>query len=186
MRTPWIDDVINGIRLVGWATGKAERAESLAHELAERIAKVRRASSGLNRPAVFALEWADPPYSAGHWIPEMIQIAGGRPVLGEVGKPSHRLLWPEIAAEDADVVVFMPCGYSLKEAVSQAERLFTIPEFSSTPAARKGRVFAVDASSHFSRPGPRLVYGLEILFSILHPSVSRDLKIRELARVRAN
>lgn len=166
-----LEDVIEGIRMVGRATGRAAEADALATALINRIAKVRRKALGLPPVRVFALEWADPPYSAGHWVPEMIEIAGGKSLLAEPARPSRRLLWREIAAADPEAIIFMPCGYAVEEAVRQACQLFQIPEFNLTQASKMGRVFAVDATSHFSRPGPRLVDGVEILASILHPAM---------------
>ena len=121
--------------------------------------------------SVFALEWSDPPFSAGHWIPEMIEIVGGTPVLAEKGQPSRETAWHEIRAAAPEVIVVMPCGYYLEEAEDEAATFLDQPEFADTPAARNGNVFAVDATSYFSRPGPRLVDGLEILAWATNPDI---------------
>jgi iron complex transport system substrate-binding protein len=121
--------------------------------------------AGLTRPRVFVLEWADPPFNGGHWMPEMVQAAGGEPVLAEFGAPSRRLTWDEIGAEPIDVTIFTPCGFDLAGAVGQAASFLgrsDLPEL--------GRVVAVNANAFFSRPGPRVVDGVELLAEILHPS----------------
>ena len=166
-----LDEVLEGICEVASATGTSERGDRLVAELRARIEAVRRRTSGLDAVPTLALEWADPPFSGGHWIPEMVRIAGGRDVLGVERAPSRTCSWPEVAAAAPEIIVFMPCGYGLREALAQARGLTDIEEFASTPAARKSQVFAVDGSAYFSRPGPRLVDGLEILAGILHPGL---------------
>lgn len=164
-----LDEVITGIEEVGRATQKTERAAALAGTLRQRVAEVRSKAADLERVRTLALEWADPPFNGGHWVPEMIRLAGGDDVLGIEGAPSRGLSWDEVAGAAPDVIVFMPCGYGLDEAVKQARDLYTVEAFAATPAATAGRVFAVDSSSYFSRPGPRLVDGLEALAWIVHP-----------------
>jgi iron complex transport system substrate-binding protein len=164
-------DVLDDIDRVARVTGSDQSGERLMVSLRSRIEAVRAATAGLEPVAVLALEWADPPFTAGHWIPEMASLAGGREVLGVTGAPSRSCTWTEIADADPEVVVFMPCGLGLGEAVEQAAGLFEVPEFAALSAARQGRVVAVDGSSYFSRPGPRLVDGLEILAWALHPAL---------------
>jgi iron complex transport system substrate-binding protein len=164
-----LDEVVAGIERVGEAAHRKERGEALAAGLRRRIAAVVERAAALAPVGALALEWADPPFVGGHWIPEMIAKAGGADVLGVPGQPSRRASWDEIAAAAPEVVVFMPCGYGLDEAAAQAGELFARRPFASTPAARSGRVVAVDASAYFSRPGPRIVKGLEILAWALHP-----------------
>ncbi|MGH2748621.1 MAG: cobalamin-binding protein [Actinomycetota bacterium] len=166
-----IDDVISGIEVVGRATDRIQKADALARELRDRVDRVRTRVDGRPRPKTLALEWADPPFVGGHWIPEMVAIAGGRDALGAPGKPSERTTWAMVERAAPEVVAFMPCGYDLDGAVEQGALLSQVPELASTPAARAGRVYAVDASSFFSRPGPRIVDGLEILAWILHPDL---------------
>ena len=162
-------DVLGDIRRVARVSGSDETGERLVRSLRARIEAVRAETARLETVIVLALEWADPPFTGGHWIPEMVDLAGGRDVLGVAGAPSRSCTWAEIAKTDAEVVVFMPCGFGLDEALEQAKDLFDIPEFAALPAARNGRIVAVDGSSYFSRPGPRLVDGLEILAWALHP-----------------
>jgi iron complex transport system substrate-binding protein len=128
------------------------------------------------------LEWSDPPFVAGHWIPGMVEVAGGMNLLNPPNEPSRAVSWHEVTEAAPELIVFMPCGYYLEDAESQAEHLYDVTEFAGTPAARMGNVFAVDASSYFSRPGPRIVEGLEILAWAIHPEAfpqpPRDRAVR--------
>jgi iron complex transport system substrate-binding protein len=164
-----LEDVLDSILSVGEALGSPGRASEVVSGFRRRIDAVRDRAAGLPRPRVLALEWGDPPWGAGHWVPEMIEIAGGSPLLGERGVDSRRLQWDQIAAAGPDVVVFMPCSYGLEDAMAQGRDLFAHPEFARAPAAQSGQVFATDAKAYFSRSGPRLVDGLEILAGIVHP-----------------
>ena len=160
-----LDEVLDGVLQVGKAAAVPERAQEVVARLRERLAGVQAAVRGLERPRVFALEWGDPPFNGGHWVPEMLQVAGGEPVLGCPGAPSVRVTWAQIAAAAPQVVVFMPCGYGLHAAVDEASRtLLARPELAGAEA-----IIAVDASAYCSRPGPRLVDGVEILAAALHP-----------------
>lgn len=163
-------DVIDDIERVARVASPERRGERLAQSLRDRVEAVRSATAPLEPVGVLALEWADPPFTGGHWIPQMVDIAGGREVLGVAGAPSRSCSWTEIARAEPEAVVFMPCGFGLDEALRQTSDLFEVPEFAALPAARKGRVVAVDGSSYFSRPGPRLVDGLEILAWAIHPN----------------
>jgi iron complex transport system substrate-binding protein len=158
-------DVLDGVLQVGKAAGVEQRAHEVVAGLRERLARVQAAVAGLARPRVFALEWGDPPFNGGHWVPEMLQVAGTEAVLASPGAPSVRVTWAQIQAAAPQVVVFMPCGYDLQAAVDEASRtLLARPELAGVEA-----VIAVDASAFFSRPGPRLVDGVEILAAALHP-----------------
>ncbi|MGI8684388.1 MAG: cobalamin-binding protein [Acidimicrobiales bacterium] len=160
-----LGDVLACITQVGDATGAAERAQTVTEGLHRRLAAVTSAVAGRPRPRVFPLEWSDPPFSGGHWVPDMIAAAGGEPVLAPAGQPSRRLDWDEIAATPADAVVFMPCGYDLARAVAEGRRSLV-----GHPAlAAASQLFAADANACFSRPGPRLVDGVEALAAVLHP-----------------
>jgi iron complex transport system substrate-binding protein len=149
-----IDEVINGVEDVGNALGKSEQAGVLAENLRNRMEAVRRVSKDLKPRRVFALEWPDPPFNGGHWVPEMVEAAGGRDVLGVAGLPSREVPWGDIVAAEPEVIVFIPCGLGLADAVLQARELYANDAFLQTPAAAQGDVFAADASSYFSRPGP--------------------------------
>ena len=119
------------------------------------------------RPRVLALEWTDPPFVAGHWVPDQIAAAGGLDVLGAPRRPSFRTTWAEIAATRPDVILVIPCGYTLPQIVAQAQDLQRQTAWRDLPAVRAGRVWALDASAWFSRPGPRLVEGVQALLPIL-------------------
>ncbi len=152
------------IRTIAQATGRRDEAIALIARATGRIDRVRLAVRGVRRPSVAALEWLDPVFVAGHWTPQMVEYAGGADVLGFAGEPSQQLDWERVAAAEPELVVVMPCGYdaprALEEARAYADRLAEL---------RASRVVAVDASAYFSRPGPRLVDGLELLAHILHP-----------------
>lgn len=164
-----LDQVLESIRTVGKLVGREQRADDVVGSLRARVDAVRRTALRLPSIRVFALEWFDPPFVAGHWVPDMIEAVGALNLLNQREQPSRTVTWREIADATPEVVVFMPCGYYLEEAEEEAARLYDNPEFAGTPAAREGAVFAVDAASYFSRPGPRIVDGLEILAWAVHP-----------------
>jgi iron complex transport system substrate-binding protein len=160
-----LEEVLDGVLQVGKAAGVPGRAEEVVAGLRDRLASVQAVVAGLERPRVFALEWGDPPFNGGHWVPEMLQVAGAEAVLACPGAPSVRVAWAQIEAAAPQVVVFMPCGYDLRAAVEEAGRtLLARPELAGVEA-----IIAVDASAYCSRPGPRLVDGVEILAAALHP-----------------
>jgi iron complex transport system substrate-binding protein len=138
----------------------------LVRDAAARIDRVRLKVRGAARPRVAALEWLDPPYAAGHWIPQLIEFAGGEDVLGFSGEHSEQRTWAEVAAAQPDIVVVMPCGYDAQIAHREAEM-----HHDELAALGAGEVVAVDASAYFSRPGPRIIDGLELLAHIIHPEL---------------
>jgi iron complex transport system substrate-binding protein len=180
-----VDDILEGIVTVGRATHTEARAADVVASLRERVERVRRRAAGLPSIRTAAIEWTDPPFAGGHWIPEMVGMAGGTDVLSEPGQPSREIAWREVARAGPEVAVIMPCGYDLGDAQVEAERLFDRPELAETPAARTGAVFAVDASSFFSRPGPRIVDGLEILAWTIHPEAFPEPPTGRVVRVSA-
>ena len=159
-----LGEVLGDVRTLADATDARDAGVDLVHDAASRIDKVRLASRAQEPARVAALEWLDPVYVAGHWTPQLIEYAGGIDVLGLPGEHSEMRSWEEVAAARPEVVVVMPCGYdaerALEEAYDHADEL---------EAVGAGRVVAVDAAAYFSRPGPRLVDGLELLAHILHP-----------------
>jgi len=159
-----LDDVIACVTLVGEATGTEEVASTLTRELRARTEVVRSSVASHHRPRVLALEWSDPPFSGGHWVPDMIEAAGGEPLLARAGERSRRLDWEEIEAARPDIVVFMPCGYGLDEAVEEGRDLLDVRAL-----ARAERIYATEANALFSRPGPRVVDGVEVLAWAIHP-----------------
>jgi iron complex transport system substrate-binding protein len=174
-----ISDVLADISRVGAILGVELRAKRIVETLQRRLDRVREAVEGCERPRVFALEWGDPPYNAGHWVPEMIELAGAESLLGSKGVPSVRLNWSQIALEDPEVVVFMPCGYGLDEAKAEAVSLLERPELINAKT-----FFATAANSFFSRPGPRLVDGVEALAAALHEDRGLKLRSEVIARLR--
>jgi iron complex transport system substrate-binding protein len=160
-----LTEVFEDVIRLGEATGKDSDAHELRADLEGRLASVRAAVSGSNVPRVIALEWLDPPFVGGHWIPEMISIAGGEDIAGPPGLKSPEVGWGALSGLNPDVVIAMPCGCHVEEAESQLADRWSWIE---TLGAR--RVFAVDAASSFSRPGPRLVDGVELLGHLLHPT----------------
>jgi iron complex transport system substrate-binding protein len=164
-----LDDAIGTIETVGAALDRGDAAAELTASLRARVAAVKDTAKRVPTVSVFALEWSDPPFSGGHWIPDMIEAVGGTPVLAAKGEPSRETAWHEIRAAAPEVIVFLPCGYYLEEAEEEADRFLDQPEFADTPAVSNGNVDAVDATSFFSRPGPRLLDGLEILAWAVHP-----------------
>ena len=158
-----LGEVLSDMPRLAAAAGAADAGAALAEEAAARIGVVEQAVAGAPRPRVAALEWLDPVFIGGHWVPQMIELAGGEDVVGLAGEPSRAVEWAEVEAADPDVVIALPCGYgterAAREALDARERLLALG----------ARAVAVDASSYFSRPGPRLVEGVELLGHILHP-----------------
>ncbi len=167
---PDLEGVLRSIETVGRETGREAEARSFVESLRARLLAVESETWDLERvPTVGCLEWFEPLFNAGHWVPEMVEAAGGADVLAVPGKPSIRVEWRDVATAAPEVVVLMPCGFNVDRAVSDSKVLARLPGWRDLPAVRKDEVFAVDASSYFSRPGPRLVDGVEILAHILHP-----------------
>jgi iron complex transport system substrate-binding protein len=152
------------VRTVAEATDCRERGIELIGEIAARIDRVKLAVHAQPRPRVAALEWLDPVYVAGHWTPQLIELAGGEDVLGLPGEHSIVVPWESVAAAEPEIVVVMPCGYDAQRAVEE-----TLAHMSELATLNARRIVAVNASAYFSRPGPRLVDGVELLAHILHP-----------------
>jgi iron complex transport system substrate-binding protein len=167
-----IADVWQDIVTVGEATGRGAEARTLVASLEEKIARARRRSQG-TRPRVLCMEWFDPPFTSGHWVPEMVEIAGGVDVLGRAGEPSYEVSWQAIAESDPDLILAMPCGYYESQIKEQLATIQFPEEWYSLPAVRNRNVFAMDANSYFSRPGPRLADGVEVLAELFQRSYRR-------------
>jgi iron complex transport system substrate-binding protein len=159
-----LGESLGDVRTLAEATGRRDRGVELVRDATARIDRVRLAVQAQQRPRVAALEWLDPVYVAGHWTPQMVELAGGEDPLGLAAKPSQTVSWEAVAAAEPEVVVVMPCGYDAPRAHQEA--LAYASELAALGAAR---VVAVNASAYFSRPGPRLIDGLELLAQILHP-----------------
>jgi len=165
-------DVWDDIRRVGDATHRRRDAQALTVALEQRIAAIEmRAARAAARPRVLCLEWLDPFYVGGHWVPEMVTRAGGEDVLGMPGKPSYKVTEQQIAACGAEIVVVMPCGYGRERAASEWQAFRAPESWCDLPAFQAGKIFAVDANSYFSRPGPRLADGIEILAHLIRPEI---------------
>jgi len=156
-----LDEVLDSILAVGQRTGVPERAARLVGELRARLARIAAAVAGRRRPNVAVIEWVDPPFTAGHWIPDLVSAAGGEPVAARPGAPSVPVSWADIAAAAPELIVVAPCGYHLPGAIEQAE--------AAARALPGVPVWAIDADGIVVRPGPRLIDGVEALASILHP-----------------
>lgn len=169
LRGTTLEGLEDDLAAVGAAIGVGDRAEQQVRAIRSAHAFVRRRVRGFERPRVATLEWGDPPWLGGHWVPELIDVAGGTPVLAEAGAPSRRSSWEEIAAADPDAVVFLPCGYGIAEAAQQGRELAARPEVAALRAVRSGRFWAVDAARLFSRLTPAVVTAAPVLASLLHP-----------------
>ncbi len=167
-------DVFDDIAAVAAALGAPAAGERLAGELSARIAEIAdKAADSRNKPTVACLEWIDPLMAAGNWMPELVEMAGGRNLFGEAGKHSPWMTFEELIAADPDVVVVLPCGYDLPKSRSEMRALAARPEWPKLRAVRSGRVYLADGNQYFNRPGPRLAESLEILAEILHPEAFR-------------
>jgi iron complex transport system substrate-binding protein len=170
-----LGEVLGDVRTLAQATDAKDAGVDLVQEAAARIDRVRLAVRGALPVSVAALEWLDPVYVAGHWTPQLIEYAGGVDVLGLAGEHSETRSWDEVAAARPEVVVCMPCGYDAERALEEAESY--ADELAALGARR---VVAVDAAAYFSRPGPRLVDGVELLAHVLHPDLMPDAPGRAL------
>jgi iron complex transport system substrate-binding protein len=161
-----LGEVLEDVTRLGGAAGIAGRATAVRAELEARLEAVRDAVAGAPRPRVLALEWLDPPFLGGHWVPEMIELAGGEDAIGKVGEKSPQVEWERLRGLDPDVVVSMPCGWYLADSKAQA-----LEHREPLDSLGARQLFAVDAASTFSRPGPRLVDGVELLAHLFHPEL---------------
>ena len=172
-----LDEVADSVALLARRLGVPERGAEVVAEMRRKLDDVRDAVRGLERRRVFVAEWIDPPFTAGHWVPEMVSLAGGIDVLGRAGEPSRRTSWDEVLAKEPELVVVAPCGFDADEALRRASGL-ALP----VPA------FVVDGDSYFSRPAPRLADGVRQLGHLLHPLAVPDpgLPVHELSRVEVS
>ncbi len=173
------------LRRVGAALDAPDRAEQQARAIGDAHARVAARVACERRPRVLALEWGDPPFLGGHWIPELVAIAGGNHVLAAAGEPSRRSSWEEIAEADPDVIVFMPCGYSLGRALEESRALLDEPEVAGLRAVEEGNWWATHATTLFSRCTPGVVTAVPILASILHPEHFPPVPARRAQQVSA-
>ena len=173
-----LDEIVDNILLVGRITDKRERAQELGSQLLSRIHAVKSKTLNLrSRPRVFFMEWLHPPWAGGHWIPQMVDYAGGVEGLGRLGKPSHRIEWSEVLDYQPEIIVLSPCGFDLSGVMDGLHELESYRGWDKIPAYKSHSIYAVNASAYFSRPGPRIVNGLEILAQIIHPELFQDTRI---------
>jgi len=164
-----LEDILDTITLVGNLTGTGGQAAALVKRLQGRIEQVRGAVAGAPRPTVICLEWLDPLFVAGHWVPEMVDLAGGSDLLGRPRAHSYTIEWPAVLEADPEVLVLMPCGFDLRRTRDEASSLRDRPGWDQLKAVQAGRVYVTNGTAYFNRPGPRIGDGLEILGTILHP-----------------
>ncbi|MEV7541118.1 cobalamin-binding protein [Streptomyces sp. NPDC089915] len=163
-----LDDVLDCLVTVGDLLGVRERAERRRTALRGRLDEVRRLTRGRARPRVVAVEWLDPLWPAGHWVPEQITAAGGEPLLAEPGEHTRPMTWEAVREARPDVVLLLPCGFPLERTLAEIDLLTALPGWHELPAVRAGEVWVLDGPAYFNRPGPRVVRGAEVLAHVLH------------------
>ena len=167
-----LGDIIENIRMLGRATGTEGKAEKIASDMEARIEAVAaRAADADTKPSVLHVEWADPLMCGGHWVPEMVDLAGGSNTFGDKDTGTFKLEWEEVVERQPDVIVMMPCGFDVKRGLEDVPILAEREGWKDLPAVRNDRVYVVDASAYTSRSGPRLVTGLEIMAEMIHPEL---------------
>jgi iron complex transport system substrate-binding protein len=167
-----LEQIAGNMSDLGEATGRSREAEELIAASRARLETIAMETRNLSdRPRVFCMEWVDPVYCSGHWVPEMVTLAGGKDALSRKGKDSVRVSWDDVVKWAPEVLVVTPCGFNLEKSMDQARRLVRYPGWSDLPAVREGRAYAVDANSFFARPGPRVVDGTELLAHLIHPDL---------------
>lgn len=163
-------DVWMDIERVAAALGTAEHGKRVAHELTERVAAIAERTVRIrSRPSVACIEWIDPLMGAGNWIPDLVRLAGGEPIFGESGEHSSWLEWEALRDADPEIIVLLPCGFSIERTRAEIAPLLAQPGWSNLSAVRANRVYVTDGNQYFNRPGPRLVESLEILAELTHP-----------------
>ncbi|MCC6141495.1 MAG: cobalamin-binding protein [Nitrospira sp.] len=179
-----LEDMLRDIARIAQAVGAADRGRTLFQSLRARLDQVS-ADTRIARPRVVCLEWLDPLYLAGHWVPDMVALAGGTDILGRTGQPSRETTWDEVMEADPDMLLLMPCGYSVQRTLDELSRLqHTSPSWSAQ-LARWPETYVLNANAYFSRPGPRLVDGVELLAAILHPRPSHHLNPAQAVHLTA-
>ena len=180
-----LDDILAGILEVAKKIGRINEAQNLIGSLRKRIEYVKSKSTK-SRPKVLCIEWLDPLFTAGHWVPQMVEIAGGINGISVIGEPSRRMKLEEVVAFDPDIIVLMPCGFDINRIHREYSKLASNDQWKSLRAVQNKRVYAVDANSYFSKPGPRTVTGIEILAKIINPETFGELKIPDYSFTQIN
>jgi iron complex transport system substrate-binding protein len=171
-----LDDILVSIMDVAEKVGRVGKGRMLVASLQKRVDAVRNMKIN-TRPRVLCIEWLDPLFTAGHWVPQMVEYAGGMNGISAAGEPSRRMDVDETVQFDPDVIVLMPCGFEIPRTLKELPALARNEKWKSLRAVRNNDVYAVNASAYFSKPGPRTVAGLEIMAKILHPAASRQIKV---------
>jgi iron complex transport system substrate-binding protein len=175
-----LDEVLVSIEQVAKTVGKEKKGEEIVQKLGRRIEHVRSvARNAKNSPKVLCIEWLDPIFTAGHWVPQMVEAVGAVNGVSERGEPSRKMEWKEALEFDPDIIVLMPCGFDIERTMKELWRIEKHDEWKQLRAVKNKTVYATDASSYFSRPGPRTVTGLEMLAKMIHPDLFRDLNVPE-------
>ena len=176
-------DILDDIARVALATGRDTAATTVINELRMRIAQIAMSNQKYH-PRVVCLEWFEPLYVAGHWVPEMVALAGGFDVLGRKGEASHKIEWREVLDSKPDIILLMPCGFDVRRTAKESTPLRRLEGWNDLPAVKAGNVYALNGNAYFSRPGPRLINGLEILARIIHPEqTAQDISLSDAARL---
>ncbi len=174
-----LQEIINSVTKLGEILGKGVRAKEITDSLEVRIQNIKKIQNE-ERPKVLAIEWIEPFFTAGHWVPEMVQIAGGTNMISNVGEHSRRLDFEEISKAEPDIIIMMPCGFDTKRTISEYDKILKQNQkWNSLKAVKNNQVFAVDANSFFSKPSIRTIEGLEILAKIIQPSKYKDIHVSE-------
>jgi iron complex transport system substrate-binding protein len=173
-----LDDILQNVNELGVLVKKQDKAKNIVAKLQKRIDYIKNTQM-LSKPKVLCIEWLDPLYTAGHWVPQMIEIAGGINGISSTGEKSRRMEVDEIVKFDPDIIILMPCGFDLIRTIIEYEKLLENEKWRKLRAVIQGQVYAVNANEYFSKPGPRTVTGLEILAKIIHPDTFPDIKIPE-------
>ncbi|MGI0087027.1 MAG: cobalamin-binding protein [Nitrosotalea sp.] len=171
-----LGDILDNIIEVGKKVGKLSESQAFVHNLRSRI-KIIQHRQKIVRPQVICIEWLDPLFTAGHWVPQMVELAGGINGISATGDQSRRMDLDEIVRFDPDIIVLMPCGFDVNRTIREYEKLEDKEKWRSLKAVKQGQVYAVNANEYFSKPGPRTVIGLEILAKIINPDTFKDLQI---------
>ncbi len=167
-------EILASITLIGDATGRQAEAEAFLTQARQRLAEIQNQIGTRSQPRIFCLEWLEPLYAGGHWVPEMVTFAGGT-AWNVGGEPSRRVTWQELVTFAPEVLVILPCGFGIERALAEMSLLTAHPLWSTLPAVQQQRVYVADGNSYFSRPGPRVIEGIAVLAEILHPDVFAGL-----------
>lgn len=171
-----LGDILDNIIEVGKKVGKLGESQAFVYDLRSRV-KIIQHKQKIVRPQVLCIEWLDPLFTAGHWVPQMVELAGGINGISATGDQSRRMDLDEIVKFDPDIIVLMPCGFDVNRTMQEYEKLADKEKWRSLKAVKQGQVYAVNANEYFSKPGPRIVIGLEILAKIINPDTFKDLQV---------